>query len=157
MLSFGARAGLVSLTMLLCVFVFSLSLAKSRYIDQTFNRKGYYLLAPIIDLLITWALCIAALRISPQILYIYYMLIFDDLPLQWVAHQISMEKLLQYIKTGPIDSLNTMISGLSFWALSAGVLLFWTNRYINAFSHVVQAMLRGLVVAVVSIVIFSLR
>lgn len=127
------QLGLVILTSLLLTFLLFLSLCKSRYVDHyaTHSRADSYSrhLAPLIDLLFTVGLFVAAIAIVPQLHYVFYMQLITGLPLQWVASLPSYTEIKELISMSAVDSLNAMVSGLTFWSLIAGVLIYWIYRY----------------------------
>lgn len=141
--------GLVVVTTFLIVFLLWLNLYKSRYIGRYVTElrtdSNYRHTAPLVDVALTIILFIVAIAIVPQILYLFYRLLFAELPWQWVASLPTYLQLQKFVLLNPADSLNTVISGLTFWSMIAGVLLFWIYRYTDILD-VVGRVIAGVVV-----------
>ena len=155
-LSIVGQIGLALITLFLIAGLLGLNLLKSRFIDRLASHwssaRSLRSIAPLIDLVVTVFFFVAALAITPQLHYLYYMQLFDGLPLQWVGAWPDYSKLHTFVSMNPIDSLNTMMSGLVFWSMLAGVLLFWLFRYTNALERSRQIMIIIVVLGSISVV-----
>ena len=151
--------GLVVVTTFLIVFLLWLNLYKSRYIGRYVTElrtdSSYRHTAPLVDVALTIILFIVAIAIVPQILYLFYRLLFAELPWQWVASLPTYLQLQKFVLLNPADSLNTVISGLTFWSMIAGVLLFWIYRYTDILD-VVGRVIAGIAVSARSVPVCSL-
>lgn len=148
------QSGLVVLTVLLIILLLWLNLYKSRLLDrfvsQLQSNSNLRHTVAFADLSLTILLFFVAIAIVPQFLYLYYMQIIAGLPMQWIASLPTFEKFQKLVLMNPVDSLNTMVSGLTFWSMIAGVLLYWVYRYTGVLDPVGRA-----IVGVVALGLFS--
>ena len=75
------QTGLLALTILLSGLFLVFGAIKSRFL---YNYPYSKIVIPIIDLVVTSGLFYLFIWLSPQVYYSYYLIIFDDLPLQIV-------------------------------------------------------------------------
>ncbi len=154
------QAGLVLLTALLVIFLLWLNLYKSRFLDrfvsQLQSSSNFRHTVAFADLSLTIILFVAAIAIVPQFLYLYYMQVFTDLPGQWVASLPTLEKFQKLVLMNPVDSLNTMVSGLTFWSMIAGVLLYWVFRYTGVLDPVGRTIVGVVALGLVSSCLLAL-
>jgi len=154
-----AQLGLALLSLLLFAGFLWLNLYVSRkvYRHSTRFMTGMPLrfAPPLVDLFLTVLIFVCAISLVPQIHYIFYMQVFSYLPLQWVGTWPDFQKLLNVITMNPINSLNSAMSGLGFWSMVAGVLLFWLVRYTESLAWLRRVGSRVLVVSLVSFVFYA--
>ncbi len=111
---------------------------------------------PLVDLFLTVLIFVCAISLVPQIHYFYYIQVFSYLPLQWVAVWPDFQTLFNVVTMNPIDSLNSAMSGLGFWSMLAGVLVFWFVRYTESLAWLKRVGVGVLVVTLVSFVFYAL-
>ena len=76
-------------------------------------KRGHSILVRILLAIVLYVLFIA---LSPQVYYLYYINIFDNLPLQWVARWPGREPLDFFLFQGP-DNMSAHSQGLLGWVL----------------------------------------
>jgi len=136
-LSIAGQVGLVLMTGVLIVCLLSANLWKSRFLARhglafAANNAFKRLTLLAVDLCLAVLFFVVSLSLIPQLQYLYYMRLFDYLPLQWVGALPDQQRIQTIVSMNPIDSLNTVISGLCFWSMICGVLIFWLYRYTRA-------------------------
>ena len=128
-LSLAGRVGLVLLTVLLVVLLISLSLRKSRWLQQlprTRPGAAFALLAA--DLLLTLVLFVLAVMLVPQVYYTYYLLLFDFLTQQWVIKPSRLVRLWQSLSMDSNAGSSLHAIGFTGWWLLVLTVLNWLKH-----------------------------
>ena len=114
-LTAAGRAGLALLSLVLALATMALSaradraLYRRRKPETTLAHAGLFLLALALNLglfaLFVW--------LSPQVFYLYYQILFSDLPWQWVVRPLPPVETLPRLLQMPVEaSLSALAQGL---------------------------------------------
>lgn len=115
--------GLLAWSMLLIFILGWISALKTGRIEHQFRSKASISNRPslathLLDIIITLALFELFYAFSPQLYYGYYLIIFDDLPLQWIApNDFSLSQTINRIAMHSIDKFSDLLAALTLWIL----------------------------------------
>ena len=130
-LSLAGRAGLALLSVLFLTLVFWVLGLKTRWLISRFNGgMGAWRGVPVtLDIALGWLIYLLLHRLSPQLYYLYYMTLFEGLPLQWViGAEIDWQRLGSTILPGPKQRLADFLACTGFWAVPPYTLLLHRAR-----------------------------
>lgn len=102
----GGRVGLVGISGLIAVVVAAASRALFARIPRALARAGA-------AVMVFWGV----VWLSPQLYYLYYLAIFEDLALQWVIRMPSGAHILALLTFSAKPSLSDHSQGVLGWAL----------------------------------------
>lgn len=128
-LSLIGRIGLVLLTLVLVVLLISVSMVKSRMLQQM-PRASHGAAAAIfmMDLLLTFLLFAAAVTLVPQVYYTYYLLLFDFLDQQWIIKPSALVRAWHSLSMSAQAGSSSHAVGFSGWWLMVIVILSWLRH-----------------------------
>lgn len=138
--------GLLVWSLLLIIFLGWISILKTGWIERWFNNKASTSNRPdialhFLDIMVTLALFELFYAFSPQLYYGYYLIIFDDLPLQWIApNEFSLSQIIGRIFMHSITKMSDLLAALTLWILIFQVI--W--RYQASFGEVNKS--KGMVI-----------
>lgn len=125
-LSVPARAGLVLVSAAFLAGVFWLLALKTAALRRWVVPQapaGRVALA-LFDVGLGWAVYVVLHHASPQFYYLYYLLVFPDLPMQWVlGGEIDQDRLLAVVALGAKQRLSDLLAATGFWAILPFTLL----------------------------------
>ena len=151
---------LAVLSFLLIAGLLLLNLYKSHLIANCLIRdpssRIRLLTTPLLDLVVSVCIVTCALVVAPQILYVFYQQIFPELPPQWVVAWPSASLMQTILTLSPPHTLHDAMCGLLYWAVVAGVLLFWLRRYTATVSASSRFTFRLLILLALSATIITL-
>ena len=125
-LSLSGRVGLIVLTGALVILLAGLSRYKSRWLQRAVGSSlGSRATMPALDLLLTIVLFVIGLTLIPQLHYMYFTLLLDNLVQQWVIKPISLAKVWHIMLVPREASLALHAEALSGWWLLMLVVLSW--------------------------------
>lgn len=81
-----------------------------------------------LDIGITLLLYAALLMLVPQIYYVYYQIVFENLPVQWVAKSLSFETFVKLVQLEPGASMSDHLAGFTAWMLLFNMLIHWSLK-----------------------------
>lgn len=116
-LNWYGRIGVVAISLVGCMLIFSVIAAKTRVIfrvkSQATNTAWL-----LIDLALGLALFAVVYSVSPQAFYSFYRLIIPGLPQQWVIDGwLNPDRLAQVAQLLPGGSLSDHLAGIMLWAI----------------------------------------
>ncbi len=132
-LEFLERAGLITLTVVLSGLLLFLGTCKSHFLYNLKSTIPYQKLSiPLIDLLGAFGLLYVFIWLSPQAYYSYYLLIFNDLPLQIVINdELSLAEIGNLLLLEDQQTLSQQGQGLLGRALFLQVALYRFVIFVN--------------------------
>lgn len=133
------QIGLLVWSLLLIIFLGWISAQKTAWIDRLFSNtrastsKRPAIAIHLIDIISTLVLFELFYAFSPQLYYGYYLIIFDDLPVQWITpNGFSLSQTFNRIFMHSITKMNDLLAALTLWVLIIQVI--W--RYQASFDEV---------------------
>jgi hypothetical protein len=130
--------GLLAWSLLLIIFSGWISTLKTGWFERRFSHKASTSIRPaiaihLLDIIITLALFELLYAFSPQFYYGYYLIIFDDLPLQWITpNEFGFTQIIDRIFIHSITKFSDLLAALTLWVLILQVI--W--RYEVSFEEV---------------------
>ncbi len=77
-----------------------------------------------LDIFLGWLIYLLLHRLSPQLYYLYYMTLFDGLPLKWViGAEYDLQRFSAIVLPGPKERLADFLACTGFWAVLSFTLL----------------------------------
>ena len=120
-LSFAGQLGLGTVTVVLILILLSINLYVSKKLRQSIVSP---IIALPINLICAFFLFVLFWGISPQFFYLYYQLLFDDLPWQWVRRDwLPIKQTLLLLFPGRIHNTSSLAAGIALVILLAQVVL----------------------------------
>ena len=118
------QTGLIALSLMLIIALFWLSELKSRYLESLFRSWSLPRLSVLlVDIPLTIVAFVLLHKASAQIYYIYYQIIFADLPLQWVINtEFKLAGLVDYLLPDSVNRLSDLLASLALWTLVLNLL-----------------------------------
>jgi hypothetical protein len=119
-LSSMGSAGLALLSLSFLVLVFWVLGLKSKWMSDRLNGTAgaQRAIRITLDVAMGWLIFLLLHRLSPQLYYLYYMMLFDGLPMKWVVHaDDEWLRLGATIIPGPKERLADFLACTGFWVV----------------------------------------
>ncbi len=119
-------AGLALLSLAFFALLFWVLGLKSKYMSDRFEGTAdmQRAMSIMLDVALGWLFYLLLHRLSPQLYYLYYMTLFDGLPLKWViSADDELLRLGATIFPGPKERLADFLACTGFWAVLPYTLL----------------------------------
>lgn len=121
-----ARAGLVALSFAMIALVLWLLALKTVALRRAWPARSTpaRLALAGFDVGLGWLIYLTAHQLSPQLYYLYYLLVIPDLPLLLVLPEgIDWDRIRDVVAIAPKQRLSDLLASIGFWAVPTYTLL----------------------------------